>query len=441
MSGTIRPDTIAVSGSTPTLSSKSLPALNTTTKQTAKPAVTAPRIDVEPLYTTLKSGMGDAEWSDYKVAVSKFMMGNLNQTELSHSLRKILRTPSLEHAHNQFIVAIFGNIFRDPPESGVASWVSANDKPTTGTGNKPAGDEAEKRLKHEVMQLSRRERKRLKMIQQSQGDGWDRFQEEMMEYHRERTIRIPEVGMAGAGGFQKTNWDLEIRRRYAQPLFTETHEFPDTDSIAARMVPIAYENGLPGGAALDCAAFMNIATETYIKEALSNVFSRVMCNGDKYIKTAAFKRRVEEEERRVERGEIGRTAGGYLPCEVEEIRRRRALGMEDIRLALELGDSYLGQVPLISGAISNGRYLDFDGVEEIYANNGTGRDNNVNGIIGPATHLQSQSLSTPSTLNLNLNLDLGDRMDVDDDWGWQGGQVNDVDRLDNVLDGCLAVGS
>jgi len=51
------------------------------------------------------------------------------------------------------------------PDQGVASWVSANDKPTTGAGSKPvSGDAAEQRLKAEVMQLPSRDRRRLKDI-------------------------------------------------------------------------------------------------------------------------------------------------------------------------------------------------------------------------------------------------------------------------------------
>jgi len=49
------------------------------------------------------------------------------------------------------------------PDHGVASWVSANDKPTTGAGSKPvSGDAAEQRLKTEVMALPSRDRRRIK---------------------------------------------------------------------------------------------------------------------------------------------------------------------------------------------------------------------------------------------------------------------------------------
>ena len=164
MAGTIRPNEMNVS-TTPTLSSGTLP--NLTSLQTdliKKPAVPrSPRIDVEPLYAAVKGAISDADWTVYKKTLSFFLLGNLNQEELSHKLSKILTTPALEHAHNALFTAIYTNMWRDPPEAGIASWVSSSDKPTSGTV-KGTGDESEKRLKHEVMQLSRRERKRLKGI-------------------------------------------------------------------------------------------------------------------------------------------------------------------------------------------------------------------------------------------------------------------------------------
>ncbi len=49
------------------------------------------------------------------------------------------------------------------PDQGLAPWVSANDKPTGGLGNKPiSGDAAERRLKGDVMQLPSRDRRRIK---------------------------------------------------------------------------------------------------------------------------------------------------------------------------------------------------------------------------------------------------------------------------------------
>ncbi len=89
----------------------------------------------------------------------------MNQAELSSRIDSFLITPTgeIEHLHNQLVSAIYGNVTREMPDHGVASWVSANDKPTTGAGSKPvSGDAAEQRLKTEVMALPSRDRRRIK---------------------------------------------------------------------------------------------------------------------------------------------------------------------------------------------------------------------------------------------------------------------------------------
>lgn len=164
MAGTIRPNDMNVS-TTPTLSSSALPTLSNLQTDLPKKqtAPRTPRIDIEPLYAAVKGGISDTDWIVYKKSLGSFLVGNLNQEEISFTLSKILTTPALEHAHNALVTGIYANLSRDPPEGGIASWVSSSDKPMSGA-TKGTGDESEKRLKHEVMQISRRERKRLKTI-------------------------------------------------------------------------------------------------------------------------------------------------------------------------------------------------------------------------------------------------------------------------------------
>ena len=90
--------------------------------------------------------------------------GLLNQNELSFQIDHFITIdPNIEHLHNQLVAGIYANVTRDPPEPGVAPWVSANDKPTV--LSKPvSGDAAEQRLKTEVMQLPPRERRRIKEV-------------------------------------------------------------------------------------------------------------------------------------------------------------------------------------------------------------------------------------------------------------------------------------
>ncbi len=153
--------------------------------KTTRISTTAQRIDLEPLYTSLKAAIGD-NWVNYKEAVSLFVLGmyqmgsmlpygknsgfltifpfkgRLNQNELSLRVDHfIICNPVTLHLHNQLISAIYGNVIRDLPDQGVAPWVSANDKPMV--LSKPvSGDAAEQRLKTEVMQLAARDRRRLK---------------------------------------------------------------------------------------------------------------------------------------------------------------------------------------------------------------------------------------------------------------------------------------
>lgn len=90
--------------------------------------------------------------------------GQLNQEEFGYRTDHFLaQDPAIEHIHNQLIVGIFTNVGRDPPEPGVAPFVSANDKPIS-LAKPLAGDAAEQRLKTEVMQLPPRDRKRLKEV-------------------------------------------------------------------------------------------------------------------------------------------------------------------------------------------------------------------------------------------------------------------------------------
>ena len=181
-----RSDSILPPSGTPTISSKTLVTSAPATQKAAKVVNNAQRIDLEPLYTSLRAAIGE-HWVGYKEAISLFVLGttlsvlvvrqralrivayihfpgHLNQNELANRIdHYITAQPSVEHLHNQLFSAIYGNVTRDLPDQGVASWVSANDKPTV--LSKPvSGDAAEQRLKTEVMQLPARDRRRLKDI-------------------------------------------------------------------------------------------------------------------------------------------------------------------------------------------------------------------------------------------------------------------------------------
>lgn len=217
---------------------------------------------------------------------------------------------------------------------------------------------------------------------------------------------------------------MEIRKRYAQPLAAETGEFPDAESIHARMVPICYEESLPSGAGLPAAEFMAIATETFVKEVLSAVFSRTRSNGPSGtingMMMRNYRQQLEREELAFTRGEITKdTATGLLPVEAKEAATRRALGVRDLRQTLELSRGVLGHMPLIIDQVMGGYFEDELETER--------QDRLENGVAEPH---DSKAIEI-------------DEMDIDDDddpfSDWEGGTAADHSQLGSLLDDCLSM--
>lgn len=225
------------------------------------------------------------------------------------------------------------------------------------------------------------------------------------------------------------DWELEIRKRYAQPLASETGEFPDAESIYARMTPICYEESVVGGAGFPCAEVMAIATETFVKEVLSVVFSRTRSNGPSGtingMMMRKYRQQLEQEELSFTRGEIVKDgATGLLPVEAKEASVRKPLGVRDLRLALEIGGGVLSHMPLIVDQIMGG-YLE-DELETDRQDRGD----------EPAVDVNNNSVdSRPNNHHL-------EEMEVDDsEEDWEGGTMADRDQLGSILDECLSIAS
>jgi transcriptional coactivator HFI1/ADA1 len=215
------------------------------------------------------------------------------------------------------------------------------------------------------------------------------------------------------------------------------------------MLPFCYEAGLASGHAPDAAQFMSIATETFIKEVMSSIFSRTRSNapGDSgnagfgtsnnWIQTHRYRRQLAREEEAFQRGEVARDKTGLLPVEAKAASERGPLGLADLRLALEMGDCGLANFPIITkqiiysyreGELENwddytyvdgrDRITDLEGDVEMGGVNGTGKE------------------PEPFTNGVGH----GDQMDIDNEIWWEGADATDGDFLNGVLDSCLAVG-
>lgn len=191
------------------------------------------------------------------------------------------------------------------------------------------------------------------------------------------------------------------------------------------MVPICYEESLTSGAGLPCAEFMAIATETFVKEVLSAVFSRTRSNGPSgtinNMMMRKYRQQLEVEELAFTRGEIAKDAAtGLLPVEAREASLRRPLGVRDLRLTLELGGGVLGHMPLIVDQIMGGYFEDELETER--------HDRLENGVGEPHQEIKADE----------------DAMDLDEDedgslLDWEGGTLGDREQLSSLLDECLSM--
>ncbi|KAL1310758.1 hypothetical protein AAFC00_001010 [Neodothiora populina] len=439
-----------------------------------------PRIDTEPIYTALKASLGEG-FGAYRDAIAGFVLGKLSQAELSQSLNKLLSpAPSVSinpassdskdakltstiHLHNQLLCALYANIFRDSPPDTVAPWVLAPDDAAglnqhagkTGAAG-AAANEAEERLKREVMSLSARDRRRIKNIKdttaEAEGKGSGPLAKTLL-YHQALTVPTSKVDaeaslLEGKGSLAKTNWDVEIKRRYAMPLASETLEFPSRTEIQGRIEPICYEEGvgltantpLSTSTLQACAELVETATEMFVKEILERCISTTRTNGDLMPMTAAYKTQLHKEEDAVERGELARNAAGLLPCEVEATAHRDQLSTDDLRLSVRLDDGRLPYDAFLADNLLGDVDVDMDAWDSVP----TPPDHDLHrpdSLLLNGTH---HAKGAGSGKDVAVVADSGDPMVVDSDdpdgWGWTGAGQEDMDALMGVLDSALAVG-
>ena len=361
------------------------------------------------------------------------------------------------HLHNTLLVALYANIQREPPSSDVASWVVATDKPITNTKSTGAGsganDQAEERLKREVMTLHARDRKRIKALKEN-GKSVNDGLREIRDYSHELAVKPPShsqnqadgatpqsaTGTAstgtGATGLAKTNFGLEIRRRYAQPLACETLEFPSLTDMQNRIEPICYEEGLAGGVQQgtlqSCAELVEQAAEVFIKEMLGNLLEHSRSNpfGGSGVQTQKFQRQLRREDRDVERGTLQRNAADLLPVEVEMQAKREPLDMRDLRLSLSLADPFLLQDRFLAETILLNQWPNADSVERSKMPNGAAGAGGP--VMNGVTYRQDAGAGGGSSAD-------PDAMAVDDiDYAtFKGVSKTDHDGLMGVLDDCL----
>lgn len=242
--------------------------------------------------------------------------------------------------------------------------------------------------------------------------------------------------------------EQDIKKRYLNPLGLESGEFPDGNYTDSRMLPYCYEAGLES-AAPDAAQLVSAATESFIKEVLTSIFSRTRSNGpgdsgsagfgstSSWIQTHKYKRQLSREEDAVMRGEVTRDKGGLLPIESKAAGERGPLGIADLHLALDIADCGMSQFPVMVRSLLNGyRDGELENMNDHYYLDGR-KPATPNGVDSDITMAGAQEDKKQQLPN---GVPHDDAMDIDDEYFWAGANDEDLDGLDAVLDSIGASG-
>lgn len=242
--------------------------------------------------------------------------------------------------------------------------------------------------------------------------------------------------------------EQDIKKRYLNPLGLESGEFPDGNYTDSRMLPYCYEAGLES-AAPDAAQLVSAATESFIKEVLTSVFSRTRSNGpgdsgsagfgstSSWIQTYKYKRQLSREEDAVMRGEVARDKCGLLPIESKAAGERGPLGIADLHLALDIADCGMSQFPVMVRSLLNGyRDGELENINDHYYLDGRkpAAPNGVDSDIAMAGTREDSKQQLPNGVPHD------DAMEIDDEYFWAGANEEDLEGLDSVLDSIGASG-
>jgi transcriptional coactivator HFI1/ADA1 len=219
------------------------------------------------------------------------------------------------------------------------------------------------------------------------------------------------------------------------------------------MLPLCYEAGLVSGHAPDAAQFMSIATETFIKEIVSSVFSRTRSNGPGdsgnagfgpgggWIQTTKYRKQLAKEEEAFQRGELTRDKSGLLPIEAKSASERGPLGMTDLRIALSIGDCGMANFPVVARSVIYGyREGELENWDDYTWIDGHDRIVDVSDVEMTGTGINGKSKADNLPNGVSGHQANPDAMDIDSGPWWEGADAGDGDFLDGVLDSCLAVG-
>jgi transcriptional coactivator HFI1/ADA1 len=222
------------------------------------------------------------------------------------------------------------------------------------------------------------------------------------------------------------------------------------------MVPICYEEALPQGCSPLCAGFMATATEHFIKEVLSVLLSRSRSNmpggSVNSILTHRYKKQLFQEEDARLHNQPLQPPGLMAPLpEPQAVAGTELLGMSDIRLALSIGESGLGQFPFaitkVHNVLEDGEYENYQMKKteeaELLKERQTAERQRLEllkAFEDADGDIKMNGAPMTNGIGVDDSLMFYEDDNEDADWGWDGASTNDRNDLNSLLDECLAVG-
>ncbi|KAG2173373.1 hypothetical protein INT44_008725 [Umbelopsis vinacea] len=215
------------------------------------------RQDVLALKQQLADALGE-NGPLYWDSLREFITGKLNRQEFDYFAHQYVKKNNA-HLHNAFILATIHNALSDAPpplKQRAIGWAKRK-RGKDGSYRTAAGqgrDPSQKRLKVDVMSLSRVDREKLKLLLKASGDKINLLKDRRLAPRISKPPTIP------------------------FPTEQLPSKLPSADGLRPRMTTIAYESGLMGGVNEEVLEAMALALEIHIKSVISTTISKIRVN-------------------------------------------------------------------------------------------------------------------------------------------------------------------
>ncbi|KAA8912143.1 hypothetical protein TRICI_003608 [Trichomonascus ciferrii] len=268
------------------------------------------RIEMDSMMAEFQKNLG-SNWDRYRDVITLFLIGKLTRGELQQELDQIL-DKSMIKMHNRFLLANFANALRDGPQSE-NGMLTAWSKKSKDSSRNVKGDTQLAKLKQDIMELSVRERKRIKAIAKESGkkapipstitstrqamlpkipfiNDKEKLlaqQQRAAQMQGQTSVQTPtpsqipqqqtqqQQNSASANNTNPVAWTQDIIHAYETPLASEAYELPDQDALTTRMLGISLEHGLLQGVDRQCPEVLQIALEQYLRDLVQQVVDTV----------------------------------------------------------------------------------------------------------------------------------------------------------------------